>query len=135
MSAGPSKKPKGSAHEKKRAAILYKQQERKRHSRKEKAKSKWEEACDSRKRMISKLANFLESKDWSTILNTAAGDSHSPFCNEEDISVAVYDPSKAQVLDLTIRASLLHHLYTELNSFRRKPAERCSIHACQRFLL
>ena len=82
------------------------------------AKSKWEEACDSRKRMISKLANFLESKDWSTVLYTAAGDSHSPFCDEEDIPVAVDDLSKAQVLDLTIRASLLHHLYTELNSSR-----------------
>ena len=40
-------------------------------------------------------------------------------------------------MDLTIRASLLHHhLYTELNSLRRKSentyvvAERCSIHAC-----
>ena len=71
--------------------------------------------------MISKLANILESKDWSTVLYTAAGDSHSPFCDEEDIPVAVDDLSKAQVLDLTIRASLLHHLYTELNRSRRKP--------------
>ena len=136
MSAGPSKKPKGSAHEKKRATTLHKQRERKRHSRKEEARSKWEEACDSRKKMISKLANFLESKDWSTVLNTAAGDSHSPFCDEEDIPVTVDDLSKAQVMDLTIRASLLHRLYTELNSLRRKSenmyvvAEWGSIHAC-----
>ena len=33
--------------------------------------------------MISKLANFLESKDWNTVLNTAPGNSHSQFCDEE----------------------------------------------------
>ena len=107
------------AHETKRAAMLYKQRERKKHFRREKAKSKWEEACNSRNRMISKLANFLESKDWNTVLNTAPGNSHSQFCDEEDIPVTVDNHSKAQVMNLTIRASLLHRLYTDLDSFRQ----------------
>lgn len=52
-----------------------------------------------------KLTNFLETKDWSLVLNTTVGDSYIQDDSDEDIPIHVQDLSIAQVMDLTMRAT------------------------------
>ena len=71
--------------------------------------------------LITKLTNFLETKDWSLVLNTTVGDSYIQDDSDEDIPITVQDLSIAQVMDLTMRATLLVQFYTALNSCDQRP--------------
>ena len=78
-----------------------------------------------RKLLITKITNFLESNDWSLVLNTTVGDSYIQDDSDEDIPIPVHDLSIAQVTDLTMRATILLQFYTALNSCDQRPNKRC----------
>ena len=74
-----------------------------------------------RRLLITKITNFLESKDWSLVLNTTVGDSYIQDDSDEDIPIPVHDLSIAQVTDLTMRATILVQFYTAFNSCNQRP--------------
>ena len=57
------------------------------------SESKWEDACVKGILLITKLTDFLESKDGSLVLNTTVGDSYIQDDSDEDIPITVQDLS------------------------------------------